>query len=530
LKTIQSPSRFSNIKQILSDESLTKKATLNALASVLDYSARLIVAFFLSPIMVNVLGDYFFGVWKILSSSVSFISPTSGRPSTVLRYALAHHQSSQDIERKRVFISSAMVSWAIFLPLVGVIGSVFAWFIPQWIDTPSQFEWPIRLTAAILVGDLALTGLSAIPQAVLGGQNLGYKRMGLTVILVFLGGGLTWLGLSMGYGIVGVAAATITSTFLSGLLSLYIVKIYTPWVGVSRPDRNDIREYLGLSWWFIAWDIVYKVMMASDVIILGVLHSVAAVTGYTLTKYVPEILISIIDMVVFGIAPGLGGIIGASDFKKAASIRGELMAMAWLITTTLGGTIMLWNRLFLNLWVGANQYAGAVTCFLICVLVAQFILIRIDGNFIDLTLKIKQKVILGALAVGLSITISVILVIQFKMGVVGVLIGMIAGRSTMSFGYPAIIGRILNVTLSEQLRKLTRPVVTTTVVYISAYMLDSLRWIGTSNDVLGWIKFVVLAGVTATVLVIIAFFGGLTRVQREKIWKRFRSMLPATTR
>ena len=50
----------------LSDESLTKKASLNALASVLDYGVQLAVGFVVNPLLVAGLGDYLYGAWQIL--------------------------------------------------------------------------------------------------------------------------------------------------------------------------------------------------------------------------------------------------------------------------------------------------------------------------------------------------------------------------------------------------------------------------------------------------------------------------------
>ena len=50
-----------NIKALskrFSDESLTKKASLNAFASLLDYGARVLVGFLVQPILVAGLGDY----------------------------------------------------------------------------------------------------------------------------------------------------------------------------------------------------------------------------------------------------------------------------------------------------------------------------------------------------------------------------------------------------------------------------------------------------------------------------------------
>ena len=60
-----------------------------------------------------------------------------------------------------------------------------------------------------------------------------------------------------------------------------------------------------------------RVMMASDVVLLGVLDSVELVTTYSLTKYAPETLIMFVGIMVFGITPGLGGIIGSGNLQKA---------------------------------------------------------------------------------------------------------------------------------------------------------------------------------------------------------------------
>ena len=73
-------------------------------------------------------------------------------------------------------------------------------------------------------------------------------------------------------------------------------------------------------------------MMASDVVILGVFNSIESVTDYSLTKYAPETLISLMAIVTFGIAPGLGGIIGSGNKQLASMVRGEIMALTWLIT------------------------------------------------------------------------------------------------------------------------------------------------------------------------------------------------------
>ena len=124
----------------------------------------------------------------------------------------------------------------------------------------------------------------------------------------------------------------------------------------------------------MGWNLVWTSMFVTDVVLLGLLTSVEMVTIYTLTKYVPEILISITQFLVSGVGPGLGGIIGRGEMKRAANLRGEMLAISWLVGTAVGVAVVIWNNVFLNLWVGADKFAGSLASLLIVVAVFQFII------------------------------------------------------------------------------------------------------------------------------------------------------------
>jgi O-antigen/teichoic acid export membrane protein len=513
------------VSGLLSDEGLTKKAYLNALASVLDYAARLLVGFILQPLLVGGLGDYFYGMWQILNRLVGYISPTSGRPAQALKWTLANQQASADYELKRRYVGSTVVIWALFLPLVTVLGGVLAWFAPHWLNTPAEFFWQVRFAAGILVANLAASSLGTLPQSVLSGENLGYKRMGLSVFLVFVGGGLTWLALYLNAGIAGVAAAVLATTLLTGIVFLLIVRTYAPWFGLAWPSFEAARQFLGLSWWFMAWNLIMSLMLGSDVVILGMLNSVESVTSYSLTKYVPETLITIVAIMVFGIIPGLGGIIGSGNLKKAASLRGELMSLTWLIVTVLGVTVLLWNRAFIGLWVGAERYSGPIPALLIQVVVTQLVLIRNDASIIDVTLRLRRKVLMGALSVTLTLVAAGVMVGYCRLGIVGLCLGIIAGRSILSVGYPMMISRFLEVSLSSQLKRVLRPVLVTVLLFALASELSSLMSVDTWSGLRGWMSLILSGGVTSSLVLLLTFYVGLSSDQRRNILRRVRIVM-----
>lgn len=508
----------SAISRWLSDEGLAKKAYLNALASALDYAARLLVGFVTNPLLVGGLGSYGFGLWQVLRQLIGYITPASGRPTQALKWTIANQQASTDWEEKRRQVGSSVVVGLLFSPILLALGGLLAWFAPAWLDAPETLVTSTRIAAALLVGHVVVTSLVEIPRSVLGGENLGYKRMGLSTLLVFVGGGLTIVALRLETGLVGVAAVPLVVGVLTGVLFLRVVRRHVPWFGLARPSRPALRRFLGLSGWFLAWRFVMQVMQASDVVLLGIFDSVEQAGTYSLTKYVPESMINLVAIVVFGITPGLGGIVGAGQLERARRIRGEIMALTWLIATAGGVTILLWNRAFVGLWVGPEHYAGSLSTLLILAMVTQFVLIRNDAAIIDLTLDLRNKVLLGVLSAVVSLGLAAALVGALRMGVVGMCLGLITGRLLLSVAYPWIVGRSLQVPPSEQILAGLRPALAGCLLVGAALRADALF---TASS---WPGIAFGSALTLSLVAPLAFFLGLPRGPREGIARRARAL------
>jgi len=513
------------ISGLLSDNGLTKKAYLNALTVMLDYGASVAVTFLITPLMLAGLGNYLFGMWQVLNRMVGYITPASGRPGFALKATLANQQASTDYAQKRRYVGSTLLIWVIFLPLLIGVGAVVSWYVPYWVHAPANYVWIVRLAAAVLSANLVIDALASVPQVTLQGENLGYKRMGMSVVMVFVGGGFYWLALSLHLGLVGISAAVFCSTLATGLFYLKVVGSYVPWFGVEKPYPEETRQMLRLSWWFMGWNLVTSLLLVSDVVVLGVLQSVESVTNYTLTKYVPENLIGVIVIVVMGIIPGLGKIVGTGDHGKAIRVRNEINSFIWLAGTALGASIVLWNRTFLGLWVGVDHYAGTLPNLLVVIAALQLALIRSDGNVIDLTLRMSQKVLLGLISVVVSVGAASLMVGYFDAGIVGLCLGIMGGRLIISIGYPLLIGKFLGTTLAVQLKGAIRPALVTALLFAAAAGLDRVLSSSAGSVIHGWILFIVAAGITGLLMLGVSFYAGLSAEQRDGMVRRIRSAM-----
>ena len=236
---------------------------------------------------------------------------------------------------------------------------------------------------------------------------------------------------------------------------------------------------------------------------------------------------NLVAIVVFGITPGLGGIIGAGEFKRARQIRAEIMVFTWLAITVTGATILLWNQAFLELWIGPGRYAGVLPNLLILLLVAQFVLIRNDANIIDLTLQLSRKVMIGLFSAVLSVVVAGILVGVFEAGISGLLLGLMAGRSILSVSYPLMIGRVLGSSSYGQARASLRPLLATGFLFGLALWVNSVARESAWYPAMTWTRIVPAAGMTMVVLAMLAFFLGLSGNDRQRLRQRVQLAISA---
>jgi O-antigen/teichoic acid export membrane protein len=503
----------------ISDESLSRKASLNALAAMLDYAARIIVGLVVQPILVSRLGSVIFGVYQTLGRLVGFATPAGGRPSQALKWTIARHQASEEYEEKRLQVGSALAVWVLFLPPLAIAGGILAWISPLVLGLPDDLHVEVRVAAGLLVADLILINLLTIPQSVVQGENIGYKRMGISTLVVLAGGGLMIAAAELGAGLVGVAGAVVATTVMTGLLFLRVAQRQIPWFGASRPPRREVRTFLRLSGWFLLWNLVMQLLRASDVVVLGIAASPEDVTVYSLTRYVPEAIFNVVAIVISAVMPGLGGLMGAGDMTRAAAVRSQSMAATWLIATASGAAFLLVHEWFLGLWVGDQYRPGGFTALLIVVMTLQFAFIRNDSSIIDLTLELRGKVLLGLVSAAVSIALAVLFIRAFDLGITGLALGFMGGRLVIGVAYPWTVARSLGQSPLGQFGATIRPGLVTTVLFGGALAL------GTGTDVDSWILLVVIGAAALGASALAAFALGLDRAQRGAILTRARQVL-----
>jgi O-antigen/teichoic acid export membrane protein len=273
---------------------------------------------------------------------------------------------------------------------------------------------------------------------------------------------------SLGMGLVGLALASLVLTALTGLCFLNLARRQVPWFGVDQPERHEIRSLLQMSLWIAAGDAVTKLLLASDVLVLGMVLSPAAVTTYVLTGYAALLSVNLHSLAADAVMPGLAGIIGERRFSRAAELRRELLAFTVLFVTVAGSSILLWNRSLVHWWVGAENYAGSWTNLFLVLIAAQTGFIRCDAYIIDAALQPARRVRVSAVAALVTIALSIVL--TGYAGIPGLCLGILLGRGVQTIWYPVLVKRCLLRETPDRSWFLARPLLVMVILFgVAAY-------------------------------------------------------------
>jgi hypothetical protein len=158
----------------------------------------------------------------------------------------------------------------------------------------------------------------------------------------------------------------------------------------------------------------------------------------------------------------------------------------------------------------------------------QFVLIRNDANVIDLTLNLPKKVLLGVLSVTLSTAMAIGLMRIYDLGIIGLVLGSIAGRLILSLSYPLIIGRFLNISLGSQFMGVTRPTLVTLLVFSllsgPEIFFNAPTWLVVDS----WLGLIFSVGASFVGVSAFVFFAGLSGPQRSGIINRVQRLVAAS--
>ena len=192
------------------------------------FAVMIVVTFFMTPILVDGLGDDRYGIWVFVESIIQYLALLDlGITAAVVKYVAKFNATQDKEEVNRVYSSSIAIFSALGL-LVGLTTAIYVLWggLPRSIDSALAFD--ARIMIALLGFNLAVGLPLSVYNSIVSAIELYWVKNIVQVVMLILRSLVFLWVLSMGWGIVAIGISITVFSLLQHLTLLAIAHYTIP--------------------------------------------------------------------------------------------------------------------------------------------------------------------------------------------------------------------------------------------------------------------------------------------------------------
>jgi O-antigen/teichoic acid export membrane protein len=437
--------------------SLGHQLVQNVLTSWLGYALRILIGFFFVPYITATLGSERYGIWVIAFQIVGYFTLFDlGLERAVVKF-VAHLAAREDFGAvTRIFSTAASLYFAL-----GACALITSWLFGFLVF--DIFKAPLAVIqegrgAFYLLGLLLALRLCLSPWTstvvglqrsdVINALDIGEEvlRVALLVIVLSLGGNLTWLAAA----VLGAGMLRLVGTAL--WLRIRHSEIGFMRSGINQATRRDLFRYAGIS---LAINLAWLVVFGTDMALLGLLSSSSAAGLYAPAANIMLYLRNAVNAAGTPLAPAVASLESRNlgDSVQDAYLRG--IKYVSFGSVFLASGVVLYAVPFVRLWL-PPEFGDTAGVMAILAIGSAVFLPQIIGNAVLFGLE-KHKYLLAALACEAALKLALSLALIGSYGAAGMAAATAAAQVVTCLSvYPYVMSRVLNVSLRRLLLTQTR--------------------------------------------------------------------------
>lgn len=390
------------------------------LSNWIGLSLSIIIGFVISPFVVHHLGSELYGSWALIVSICSqFVIFDLGARYAVMTYVAKYRQEG-DHDKLSNFLSSGLMFFGLcaiaaffaLLCILPLFGSLF--------EVPPQQLQIVKIAFLIAAIDAAAEVACGFYDSVLTGSERYDTFNALNVLRLLANALLLVLVLQLQLGIIGIAAATLTSRTIQRALSARFAWAYNPQAKISfdRIQKPILKQIAGYGLWSSIIQAAYRLIHKADSIIAGIFIGMSGVTTYAIPVILIDQYRSFAETANYILTPRFSALSAAGDKKTI-----DLLLLKWsrycmFLAIGLGAPLIMTGADFIALWMGESfRHCGQI----LQLLAAPFFLTLPAMPFMQY-LYATQKHALNAkiLAAEAAINIALSIILVQHFGLAGI--------------------------------------------------------------------------------------------------------------
>lgn len=239
-----------------------------------------LIPIFYTPVMLALLGQSEYGLYKLSSSITSYLSLISmGIGSAVTRYLIKAKAEKGQEEEERV-LGLFMVIFQIIAVAALLIGTILTFNLQIWYGaslTTTELS-RMKILVFIMVCNTALSLSQSPYYSVVSSHEKFIFLQCIDIISTCIGPLLNLLMLFLGFASIGMAVSTLAvGVFCRTAYAVYIKRVLKIRPRYKNLPMGMLREILQFSFWIFVANIVGQLYNATDTVMIGAVPALATV-------------------------------------------------------------------------------------------------------------------------------------------------------------------------------------------------------------------------------------------------------------
>lgn len=323
-----------------------------------------LIPVFYTPIMLSMLGQQEYGLYKLSSSITSYLSLTSiGLGSAIVRYLIKAREEEGD-EAEKYILGLFVIIFRIIAIITFIIGVALIFNIHIWYGkalTASELS-RMKILMFLMMCNMVVNLVVSPYLSVVNAHEKFVFIQCMNILTTCIGPALNIVALYLGYASVGMAMVSLIVTIAINLMyKMYLKKKLKIQPKYRKSSKELLKEILIFSFWNFLGSLVGQLYNATDTVMIGAMPALGTV-GVAVYN-----VGGTFNNIVFSLTIGISSLLGPKTNKMVFSgaSDSELTNLAIKVGRLQGYIISLivtgfiaFGKPFINLYAGDGYEAA----------------------------------------------------------------------------------------------------------------------------------------------------------------------------
>jgi O-antigen/teichoic acid export membrane protein len=435
----------------------------------------MILGFVQAPIVVNGLGNTWFGIWVLVNQIVSYTWLFDlGIREAIVRYVSKHHARKEFHEINEI-ISSAIYLYLLISILTLVVISIATILLPYLFKLEQDVVGVAMLVLFLSGLNIAINWFfNSYVGILMGLQRFDiFQKIGIGVSVASFALIITFV--KAGYGVIALSLINLTTSMISNALIYWNCRRLLPGLTLVRYDKSKMsfKPFVHYGKYVFLNNFGEKIITGTDGLIIGMFMQVSAITFYAIPATLVNMLKNLLSSAAWVMNPLFSELEANDEMDKVKEMFAKATKLSFLIGLPIGIVYLFMGKNFISLWMGKGYGEDSA---LVLILLTLGTLFTISERIIGSVLYgISHHHIIAWLRIIEAVSTILLCIIFVKLwGIVGVAFAnSISHILFMGVILPIVVCRDLDVSMVTYMRQsIFPPIISSLPFALCCFLLN----------------------------------------------------------